>query len=432
MKIIVKPCAEKQDARFERGCDGNESALLMRCHHLPMKIIGVVARLGLIFLLAALGVCFGQTQPDAQRQIHLHSRKAAEYLRENRPDLAAPEFKAIVELDPKNVDAHGNLGALLFFQGSYAEAVPELRTAVKLQPTLWKTEALLGMVEKRTGDVVRATRDLDKAFPNLPEEKVRTETGLELIEIYSRSGDLDKAAAVIAILRKLSPADRNVLYAAYRLYSDLADESLLSLSVVAPKSARMHQAMAHELAKRGSTSEAIENYRAAIKLDPLIPGIHFELAEMLNTESTPESKQAAEAEYKVAIQANPLDEQSECRLGDIALRANDLKTASESYTKAVQLQPDDPDANIGLAKVMMSLGQQEKAEALLKHAIQLDPTSSVAHFRLSTIFRESGRLDEAKQQIEQYQKYKKMKEQLRELYRDLHRSQTPNDDDSSM
>ena len=80
----------------------------------------------------------------------------------------------------------------------------------------------------------------------------------------------------------------------------------------------------------------------------------------------------------------------------------------------------------------MSLGQQEKAEALLKHAIQLDPTSSVAHFRLSTIFRESGRLDEAKQQIEQYQKYKKMKEQLRELYRDLHRSQTPNDDDSSM
>ncbi len=396
-----------------------------------MKIAEVSLH-GLIFLLTALGVCFGQSQPDPRQQIQLHSQKAAEYLKENRPDLAATEFKAIVDLDPKNVDAHGNLGTILFFQGSYAEAVPELRTAVKLRPTLWKTEALLGMAEKRTGDIDRAKHDLDKAFSNLTEEKIRTETGMELIEIYSRSGDLDKAAAVIASLKKTSPTDPNILYSAYRLYSDLADESLLSLSIVAPKSARMHQALAHELAKRGSTSEAIENYRAAIKLDPQIPGIHFELAEMLNVVDTPDSKREAEAEYKAAIQANPLDEQSECRLGDLALRANDLKTASEDYTKAVQLQPNDPDANIGLAKVMMSLGQPQKAEALLQHAIQVDPTNAVAHFRLSTIYRESGRFDEAKQQIEEYQKYNKMKEQLRELYRDLHRSQTRNDDDSGL
>jgi cytochrome c-type biogenesis protein CcmH/NrfG len=387
---------------------------------------------GLIFLLTALGVCLGQSKPDMQRQIQMHSQKAAEYLKENRPDLAAGEFKAIVDLDPKNVDAHGNLGTILFFQGSYAEAVPELRTAVKLRPALWKTEALLGMAEKRTGDIGRATRDLEKAFPNLTEERVRTETGMELIEIYSRSSDLDKAAAVIATLKKSNPTDSNVLYSAYRLYSDLADESLLSLLVVAPKSARMHQAMAHELAKRGSTSEAIENYREAIKLDPQIPGIHFELAEMLNVVDTPQSKQEAAAEYKAAIQANPLDEQSECRLGDLALWANDLKTAEEDYTKAVQLQPDDPEANVGLAKVMVALNQPKKAEALLQHAIEVDPTNAIAHFRLSTIYRESGRFDEAKQQIEQYQKYNKMKEQLRELYRALHRSQTRNDDDSSM
>lgn len=396
-----------------------------------MKIAEVSLH-GLIFLLTALAVCFGQSQPDPRQQIQLHSQKAAEYLKENRPDLAATEFKAIVDLDPKNVDAHGNLGTILFFQGSYAEAVPELRTAVKLRPTLWKTEALLGMAEKRTGDIDRAKHDLDRAFSNLTEEKIRTETGMELIEIYSRGGDLDKAAAVIASLKKTSPTDPNILYSAYRLYSDLADESLLSLSIVAPKSARMHQALAHELAKRGSTSEAIENYRAAIKLDPQIPGIHFELAEMLNVVDTPDSKREADAEYKAAIQANPLDEQSECRLGDLALRANDLKTASEDYTKAVQLQPNDPDANIGLAKVMMSLGQPQKAEALLQHAIQVDPTNAVAHFRLSTIYRESGRFDEAKQQIEEYQKYNKMKEQLRELYRDLHRSQTRNDDDSGL
>jgi tetratricopeptide (TPR) repeat protein len=375
---------------------------------------------------------FSQSNPTPQQQIESHNRKAAEYLKENRPDLAVQEFKAILDLDPKNIDAHGNLGTVLFFQGDYTNAIPQLRAALKLRSTLWRTEALLGTAEKRTGDTDRAKHDLEKAFSNLTNEKVRTETGMELIEIYSRTGDLDKAASIIAILKKLNPTDQNILYSAYRLYSDLADESLLSLSVVAPKSARMHQALAHELAERGNTAEAIENYRAAIKLDPQIPGIHFELAEMLNVVDTPESKQEAEAEYKAAIQANPFDEQSECRLGDLALRANDLKTALEDYTKAMQLQPNDPDANIGLAKVMMSLDQRQKAETLLQHAIQVDPTNAVAHFRLSTIYRESGRFAEAKQEIEEYQKYNKMKEQLRELFRDLHRSQTGNDDDGTM
>jgi len=80
----------------------------------------------------------------------------------------------------------------------------------------------------------------------------------------------------------------------------------------------MHQAMAHELAKRGDSAKSIEHYRAALKLNPNLPGLHFELAEMLSTLGTSEGRQKAEAQYKAALQANPLDEQSESRLGDIA------------------------------------------------------------------------------------------------------------------
>ena len=43
-----------------------------------------------------------------------------------------------------------NLGVLLFFQGNYAEAIPQMRAALQLQPDLWKIEALLGIAEKRT------------------------------------------------------------------------------------------------------------------------------------------------------------------------------------------------------------------------------------------------------------------------------------------
>jgi cytochrome c-type biogenesis protein CcmH/NrfG len=112
-----------------------------------------------------------------------------------------------------------------------------------------------------------------------------------------------------------------------------------------------------------------------------------------------------------------LDEQSECRLGDIATRKNALQEAYERYTRAAQLRPDDPEASIGLAKVLMSMDQPQKAEPLLEHAIQLDPTSAAAHFRLSTVYRQTGRTADAKHELEEYRKYKDMKEKLGDIYR---------------
>jgi tetratricopeptide (TPR) repeat protein len=277
-----------------------------------IRLLGTI-----LFFLGSLQ-CVSQSAPTRQQQIDSHKRQATEYLKENRPDLAAPEFKAIVALDPRNVDALGNLGVLLFFQGAYADAVPQFRAALKLQPTLWKIQALLGIAEKRTGNINTSRGDLEKAFPKLSEEKIRIETGTELIEIYSAAGDLDKAATTVSVLRELEPTDESLIDTAYRIYSDLAAGSLLSLSVVAPNSAHMHQAMAHELAKHGNTVEALENYRAALKIDPRLPGLHFEFAEMLNSQATPKSRQEAENEYKAALKLNPLDEQSECRLGDVA------------------------------------------------------------------------------------------------------------------
>jgi Tfp pilus assembly protein PilF len=388
-----------------------------------MRTKQVVALFWVVLCLGLLAG-FSQSSPRRQQQIEAHNRQAAEYLKENRPDLAVPEFRAIVALDPNNVDARGNLGVVLFFQSDYTNAIPQLRAALKLQPTLSKIQALLGIGEKRAGDINAARHDLEQAFPKVQEEKIRIETGMELIGIDSAAGDLDKAAAVVSELRKLEPTNEAILYTAYRVYSDLANESLLSLSVVDPNSARMQQAMAHELAKRGNTAEAIEHYRAALKIDPQLPGLHFELADMLWTlSSTPEARQEAESEYKAALQANPFDEQAECRLGDIALQGDDLKEAKERYTRALQLRPNDPEASLGLAKVYMTMDQPEKAEPLLLNAIKLDPTSSVAHFRLSTVYRLTGHPEDAKHELDEYQKYKEMKDKLQAIYHDLHSNQ---------
>jgi tetratricopeptide (TPR) repeat protein len=362
---------------------------------------------------------FSQSSPSHQEQIESHMKQAQAYLQQNKTDLAAAEFKAIVALDPKSADARGNLGVLLFFEGAYAEAIPQLRAALNLQPALWKIQALLGMAEKRTGDTGSALGDLEKSFPKLKEQKIRIDTGMELIEIYSATGELAKAAATVHALQELDPTNDRILYTAYRIYSDLADESRLSLIVVAPNSARVHQMMAHELARQGKTDEAIANYREALKLDPNVPGLHFELAEMLNSSSVAGGRQEAEKEYEAALAANPSDEKAECRLGDLAALNGDQQAAAGHYERALKLQPNDAEANIGLAKVLMSMDQTAKAQPLLELAVKLDPTNAVAHFRLSSVYRQMGRTADANRELAEYQKFKDMKEKLRETYRQM-------------
>jgi tetratricopeptide (TPR) repeat protein len=374
--------------------------------------------LGILLFLSSFQ-CFAQRASSSQQEIGSHTRQAQQFLKENRPDLAIPEFRAIVKLDPKNVDALGNLGVLLVFQGNYADALSPLREALKLRPGLWKIEALLGMAEKRTGDYTNAREHLAKAFPGIEEEKIKIQAGMELIELYSGTGDLDKAAIIVDALTALAPTNPEILYAAYRIHSDLSSQAMLSLTMVAPHSALMHQLMAHELVKQGDTAGAIRNYREALKIDPSTPGLHFELAEMLNSSLSEAGRQEAEQEYKVALAFNGLDEKSECRLGDLALLRNDLQTASAHYSRALQLQPNDAEAALGLAKALMDMNQPQKAEPLLEHAVALDPTSAVAHFRLSTVYRQSGRTADAKRELQEYQKYKAMKDKLKDIYREM-------------
>lgn len=370
----------------------------------------MILRAGLFFLVIATAQC---------QEIQSHLQKAQQYLQQNRPDLAIPEFQAILAIDPNNLDARGNLGVLEYFQGQYAKAVPDLRAVVTANPNLWKLQALLGMSEKRIGETGKAQSDLDKAFPQLQEQKLRIRAGLELIELDYAQRDLDKAAEIVNVLRRLEPTDVDILYTAHRIYSELSDETMLSLAMVAPDSARMHQLMAHELSRQAKDDAAIANYRIAIKLDPQRSDVHYELAEMLYTQSSEAARAEAEKEYKAALALNPFDEKSECRLGDIAMRRSDPKSAITYYTRALEMQPEDPGANLGMAKVLMSMHQFKEAAPHLERAVQLEPFDPAAHYRLGVLYRDLGRIEDSHRELAEFEKLKKMKSHLGDLYQQM-------------
>ncbi len=360
-----------------------------------------------------------QDAQDGRQKIAALEQQAQKHLQEQKPQLAVPVLREIISVDPKNLNAQANLGVLLFFQGNYSEAIPHLRAALQLQSDLWRIEALLGIAEKRTGDPINAQNDLERAFSNLDDKKIQMEAGLELIELDAASGQFGKALAAAGKLEELAPQNPQTLFVNYQISRQMMNQSLLSMMIAAPDSAEMHMIMAGELARQGDHTNAIAQYRQAIRLNPMLPGAHFELAEQLRTSSDPALNAQAEGEYQAAIQVNAFDELSWRQLGGVMTAKGELQRAEEDYKKALALQPKDAEAKTGLAIVWISRNQPTEAISLLESAVKDDPTNVVAHYRLSTLYRREGRTADAEREMDTFHHYTDLKDKLGKVFKQL-------------
>ncbi|MGB6132346.1 MAG: tetratricopeptide repeat protein [Acidobacteriaceae bacterium] len=373
----------------------------------------------LILIVLPWLTSLAQTSPGSKDQAALHMQKAQEYLAQRRPDLAIPELQEVVALDPSNVNARANLGVLLFFRSDYAGALPDLHAAVQMKPDLWKIQGLLGLDEAHLQNADASRSDLAAAFPHLTEPQFQLEVGQALIDNYTATEDLDKAAAVVADLLSTRPTDVHLLYLSYRLYSDLAGRSMLTLALSAPNSAEMHQVMARELARRDDNAPAIANYREALRIDPKLPGAHTELGDLLFHSPDVKLQAQAKVEFEAALAVNPRDEQAQLLLGEIAEQSGDLATALADDTRALQLDPNDTDACVEAGKVLVLMNQRDKAQQMFERAVQIDPSNYVAHYRLAAIYRQEDRPEDVKQQIAEYEKYKQMKDKLEQIFQQM-------------
>ena len=360
-----------------------------------------------------------QTSSSGGQTIGALEQQVQEYLHEQKPELAVPVLRQIIALDPKNLNANANLGVLLFFQNDYTDALPPMRTALQLKPDLWKIQALTGIAEKRTGDPIGAQRDLQQSFANLDDPKVQKQAGLELVELDSSFGQLAKAATVTQKLEDLLPQDPQILFTAWEISSQMMDQSFLNMLFTAPNSAEMHMIIGSQLGREGDRARAIAQYREAIRLNPHLPGVHFELAEQLRGSPDPAMNAQAEGEYKAAVQENQYDVRSWCRLADSVAARRDFKAAGGDYRKALAVQPKDSDAQTGLAIVLISMNRIAEAIPLLESAVKNDPTNMTAHYRLSVLYRRAGRAADADREMSEFKHYNELEMKLGHVFQQV-------------
>ncbi len=378
--------------------------------------------LGVAFIATVLAAMSAQTGSSRSAEIHDHVQKAEGYLKANDPSSAAKEFDAVLALDPKNSEAYTDLGVIEFFQRDYQKASQYFRRALAIDPSLAKAQALLGVCQKRLGNP-SARGLLEKSFSKLKDKRLRLQVGLELAALYDQQGDRGATASVMRSLVDIDPDNVDVLFMAQRVYSELADDTLNKLAILAPGSARMQQVIAQHLVNDGDLKGAIDHYRKALQIDSRLPGVHFELGEALLQTSPGDAGAEAEAqkEFELAVTVDGDTATTECEFGSIALAHSRLDQALAYYQRAYQLNPNEVEAQMGLANLLMMKESTQEAIKYLHMAVQTDPLNSAAHYQLGLAYRRLQMPEMAQKEMHLFQEIKKAKNQVQELYRQMNR-----------
>ena len=382
--------------------------------------------LGLLLAWAAHLPCVAQAG-TSKSQLTEDLLRGQAALKANDQAAAAEQFRAALKIDPANVEAHANLGAIQFFQGDCPGAMRDLRSALASAPTLWNAQGLIAICEKRMGEPA-ARADLESAFAKLKDPKMRVQVGVELADLYYQNGDLDHTLPVVRELVNLDPDNADLLFFAQRIYSEMADDTMNKLALLAPDSARMQQLIAERLVNAGDLNGAVEHYRKALAIDPRLPGMHFELAEaILEGSSDAAARADALKELDAAVKNEGDNARIECAYGRIAALQGDFDQALAHYRRAYQMDPGNGEAQLGLGTALAEENKPQEALKYLRMAVETDPMNASAHYRLARACIALHLDEEGRKETKLFLDIRAAKDRVAQLYREMNRRPEPED-----
>lgn len=350
-----------------------------------------------MILLAAIFATWSFTstaQASSQDAIGQFSEQGQRALAEGRYSDAEKAFEKLRELEPDVAEVHANLGAIYFQERKFRQAIPVLRRALQLKPSLSKTQTLLAMSLSETGQYEEAVAGLEKGFASSSDVATRRMCGLQLERVYSGLQRDAEAVEVALRLNRLYPNDPEVLYHSGRIFGNYAYLSVKRLGEVAPSSIWTHLASAEALESQGSNDVAIGEYRRVLSLDPHHPGIHYRLGRVLlaraQSGASRDDAEAALKEFSSELELDPTNASAAYELGEAAHKSGDIVEAERYFRMALKYYPDFEQANIGLASILMTQGKPEPAKVLLERALAADPENDVAWYRLAQVERTLG------------------------------------------
>jgi predicted O-linked N-acetylglucosamine transferase (SPINDLY family) len=275
-------------------------------------------------------------------------------------------YASLLNIDPANAAAYGNLAIIAAQQGDLATAERRFREGIRLKPTDPASYNNLGSLLQQQGrlaDAISAHRQAIKLNPNY------AEGFLALGNALKQQGDVEGAMA------------------AYR--------SAMTARRDYPEA---HNNLGALLQMQGRLEEAASAYRQAAALRPAYVEAVFNLGVVLHEQ---QELSAAEAAYRRVISLNPAIAVVHNNLGTVLQQQARLEEALAAYGRAIELQGDHTEALNNAGIVLQELGRAGEAIDLYRRLIQRMPAYADAHNNLGTALLAQGRALEARAAFEQ-------------------------------
>lgn len=165
-----------------------------------------------------------------------------------------------------------------------------------------------------------------------------------------------------------------------------------------PDSWSAHYELGAELVHAGRRKEALEQYRAAVRLNPSFAVAQNNLG---NLYAQFGENELAIRHLREAVRLNPRLADAHADLGAIYAGLGNLQLAERYDRLALALQPAHAIANNNLGGVLMAQNEYREAEEHFRSAIRLQPSYALAINNLGLSLLHQNRLDEAAQSFQE-------------------------------
>ena len=336
-------------------------------------------------------------------------------------DYAGAEraYEKLRDLEPEIAEVHANLGLIYFEERKFDQAVPALRQALKLKPSLVKSESLLAMSLSELGHYNEALSGLEKGFRRSSEPEIKRMCGLELERSYTALKKDSESVEVAMELNRIYPDDPEILYQTGRVYGNFAFLTMEKLAQVAPGSVWRHLAAAEAHESQGSYTQAIQEYQEVLGLEPNRPSIHYRIGRSLMGRFWQHQSQddltAAQKEFEEELRAHPDNANAAYELGEMRRKTRQNDEAERYFEQAIQHYPDFAEAQLGLAAVLLEKNEPEKALPHAQRAVTVDPENEVCWYRLAKIQRGLGNIPEQEKALAEYRRLHDLANQQKEV-----------------
>jgi tetratricopeptide (TPR) repeat protein len=329
------------------------------------------------------------------------------YVQTGDDDKAIAAFRQAIKLRPDYADAHQNLGAVLTTSDA-TEAVRELEAALKLQPTLLKTQynlalayeanpqfgparaiAQLGKVlaadaryphaEYALGRMLLRQNKIDEAIDHLrravAQEPAFGEARYQLGLALSRSGRADEGTAEIRRSREIITANENEQAAGVDLAEAKAalDRGDTDTAIAKARKVLVYRAEAAEaktvldaaLKRKGELGEALTGPEADIRTG--------RFAE-------------AEASLRAFLAWDPKSARGWYDLGYACYAQRKIGESIKALAQSLDLDRSNDDAHKVLGRDLMIIGRFDAARLEFEQGARLNPKSAEMPYNLGKLF----------------------------------------------